>query len=117
MSNSTDGPIRISITGRRHEFLIGRSVIQLLGDPDCLCVLKSEDKQTIAITPCSSVLPLSFSIPSSYYNIKGRKFRIYSKPFTEELVSANGWDRMQTQHVFGTYNAEQNAVVFPVKVF
>ena len=108
--------LSISIMGAEHGILIGRKIVEALGYPEYLCILKGEDKQSIAITPCSRKHVLSFKVPDNYAEQRNAKFRIYSHAFIEELLNANELEPAKTHRVVGEYSEEHNAAIFPLKV-
>jgi len=109
--------LQISIMASEHGILIGRNVYSILGMPEHICILKGEDKQSIAITPCSAKHFLSFKVPDRFaVGRTNSKFRIYSHDFVEELLSANTLAPNMTHKVSGTYDEAHNAVIFPLKV-
>ncbi len=109
--------LHISIMASEHGILIGRNVYSILGMPEYICILKGEDKRSIAIAPCSAKHVLSFKVPEQFAVGKtNSKFRIYSHDFVEELLSANTLAPNMTHKVSGSYDKEHNAVIFPLKV-
>ena len=116
MSNGTANKLSISIMGEEHGILIGRSIINTLGNPAYICILKSEDKQSIAFAPCSRKHVLSFKVPDGYLESRNMKFRIYGQAFVDELLAANDLEPSKTHKVYGEYSAEHNAAIFPLKV-
>lgn len=117
MSTDTSSKkLSISVMGEEHGILIGRSVVDKLGLPTHICILKGEDKQSIAIVPCAGKHVLSFKVPDDYITTPNRKFRIYSHDFIEELLIANNLEPAKTHRVYGEYSEEHNAVIFPLKV-
>ena len=116
MGNGTANKLSISIMGEEHGILIGRSIINTLGNPAYICILKSEDKQSIAFAPCSRKHVLSFKVPDGYLESRNMKFRIYGQAFVDELLAANDLEPSKTHKVYGEYSAERNAAIFPLKV-
>lgn len=116
MSNDSTNRLSLSIMGEEHGILIGRKTIEALGNPDYICVLKGEDKQSIAFAPCSHKHILSFKVPDGYMDSRNMKFRIYSHDFIEELLMANELEPSKTHKIFGEYSKEHNAAIFPLKV-
>ena len=106
----------ISILGRENGILIGRNVILKLGVPNCVCILKGTDKESIAIVPCTEKQPLSFKVPEDFIGARNRKMRIYSQAFAQELLMANDLDPAKTHRIYGEYSEAHNAVIFPLKV-
>ncbi len=110
-------PLRISITGKEHSIGIGKGVIQALGSPKCICILKSKDKDSIAIVPCDEREYLSVYVPYSLLSNRHKKLRVYSRAFTDEIIFANDFHYDKANIVKGSYSEEMNAVIFPLKVF
>ena len=108
--------LSISVMGAEHGILVGRKIVEALGYPAYICILKSEDKQSIAITPCSRKHVLSIKVPDNYAEQRNAKFRIYSHAFIEELLIANDLEPAKTHRVIGEYSEEHNAAIFPLKV-
>lgn len=114
--NPDQKKLSISVMGADHGLLIGRRIVEALGFPDYICILKGEDKKSIAIAPCSSKQVLSFKVPDNYMQQRNSKFRIYSHAFVEELLMANDLEPEKTHRIFGEYSEEHNAAIFPLKV-
>ncbi|MBQ9606264.1 MAG: hypothetical protein IJV16_03720 [Lachnospiraceae bacterium] len=108
--------LSISVMGAEHGILIGRKIVEALGLPDYICILKGEDKQSIAIAPCSRKHVLSFKVPDNYMQRRNSKLRIYSHAFVEELLMANDLEPDKTHRIMGEYSKEHNAAIFPLKV-
>ena len=108
--------LRISLSGPKAEIYVGKEIIRTLGEPKHVCILKGKDKKSIAITPCSEKMSLSFAVPDDCLTNENRKLRIYSSSFVEELLQANGLIWGQTHIIAGKYAPSINAVVFPLKV-
>ncbi|MBR0159992.1 MAG: hypothetical protein IJQ02_01660 [Oscillospiraceae bacterium] len=115
-SDVVPGKLPISILGKENGILIGRNVILKLGVPNCICILKGTDKESIAIVPCAEKQPLSFKVPEDFIGARNRKMRIYSQAFVQELLTANGLDPAKTHRIYGAYSEEYNAAIFPLKV-
>lgn len=115
-SNKPSKKLSISVMAAEHGILIGRNVVVTLGLPNHICILKGEDKQSIAIVPCAEKHVLSFKVPDGYITERNSKFRIYSQGFVEELLTANDLDRTKTHRIYGEYSEEHNAAIFPLKV-
>lgn len=116
MGERVSGNLIISLIGPQCGIRISRSVVSALGWPQCICFLKSENKQTMAIGPCPPGQPLAMAVPKEMRTNRERKMRIYCKQFTDELFRANGMDPTQNYAITGEYNENLNAVVFPLKV-
>ena len=110
------GKPSISLMGGEYGILVCHSVIQRLGSPNYICILKGIDKQSIAIAPCSEKHALSYKVPENLISAD-RKIRIYSRDFVQELRLANGLDPAKTHRIYGEYSEKHNAVIFPLKVF
>ncbi len=116
MGERISGNLIISLIGPQCGIRISRSVISALGWPKCVCFLKSENKQTMAIGPCAPEEPLALTVPAEMRTNKDRRMRIYCKQFTDELFQANDMDPTQNYAITGEYDERLNAVVFPLKV-
>lgn len=107
----------ISFQGKDKCVNVGKDVIRLLGNPDYISLILSEDGTGLAIYPCEERNLLSFKVPQSFLTADKVQLRIHSKQFVEGVLLSAGLNKDKTYRVKGTFSAEHNAITFQLSDF
>ena len=105
----------MSICGKRREISLGRVVIEQLGYPCYVTIRISKNKDGLMFYPCKSTDELAIKVPDNLFINSGARVRIISKEFVNELLEANGMDRIVNYAIPGTYIESKGAVVFKMQ--
>lgn len=80
-----------------------------------ICVLQRKDRKSIAITPCTAELPMSFKVPDRLLTDGQCRMMINGIQFIQALLEANGLAAGKDHQFKGRYDAEKNAVIISLK--
>lgn len=104
--------LKLSVSGREGRIRIGNGVINVLGNPEYVCIYISTDNDALMVRPCGQKDFLSTKVKKE---ANKEDMRVYSLQFVLDLFDKNGWDNFNTYQMPGTYLKTKNAVVFCYK--
>ena len=107
--------LRVTIPAESRRMNVGKDVIRILGSPAYICVLQRKDRKSIAITPCTAELPMSFKVPDRLLTDGQCRMMINGIQFIQALLEANGLAAGKDHQFKGRYDAEKNAVIISLK--
>ena len=88
-----------------------RACIMLIGRPERVKILISEDYKSLAVCPAAPDDIAGHPVPNYVYRRSGR-FRLSSLSLAVSIWRAMGWDYEKTYKIVGTLNETENVVVF-----
>jgi len=88
-----------------------RACIMLIGRPERVKILLSKDYKSLAVCPAAPDDSAAHPVPNYVYRRCGR-FRLSSLPLALSIYLAMNWENTKTYKIIGTFDEDQNAVVF-----
>ena len=79
-------------------------------------IVLSEERDSLAIAPCSEKQKLSFAVQKDFLN-RNVMFRIHSKQFVEDVLRSVGLDINKTYRLKGTFIPEHSVITFDFSEF
>lgn len=102
-------PLTMTIYGKEDRMRVGKRALTVLGDPDFVKVLVSENYDKLLFVPCEGKDPMSFHVPATDPKLHTR-FRINSKAFVRDFLEKNGLDPLKTYRLYGSAHENCHAV-------
>lgn len=110
--DSKQTKLRISFQGAWNVIRVGKGVVEVLEEPEYICLRVNVDMNSLAIRPCGPGDKMSFKVPPEFTIKTKRIFRIFSKQFVRFFLEQNNLNPDITYSVDGEYSETDHAVFF-----